>query len=271
MNQNWIFILLLLGSFKTYAWGSLGHQVVCDISWRYSETFVRSMLLSVAKRMGYQTFAESCMWADHIKSKALYKDLKLLHYVNVSKNKGDVASSSCLLQKNNRNQKSKPQCIVTAIDYYQRRINNNELSQRQRDEAVLLIGHFVGDIHQPMHVSYKDDFGGNRRYVVFQGKRLSIHSLWDSDILYCGYKGGWRRLGQTLYQQSLKHSVLPQLSPTVWANESLAVTQKIYRYLPTKLPDSYCDQYHPVALRQLQLAGIRLSQLLFSQLLSPRP
>ena len=40
-------------------------------------------------------------------------------------------------------------------------LNDHYLTFRERSEALWFIGHFVGDIHQPMHVGYPEDRGGN--------------------------------------------------------------------------------------------------------------
>ena len=38
---------------------------------------------------------------------------------------------------------------------------------RERAEALWFIGHFVGDVHQPMHVGYPEDRGGNDHKLKF--------------------------------------------------------------------------------------------------------
>ena len=46
------------------------------------------------------------------------------------------------------------------------------------------MGHFVGDIHQPMHVGYPEDLGGNRHFLTFKnGKKTNMHKLWDGQII----------------------------------------------------------------------------------------
>ena len=48
--------------------------------------------------------------------------------------------------------------------------------------ALKFLGHFVGDVHQPMHVSFQDDRGGNS--VDTTGVCGSnLHSAWDTCLL----------------------------------------------------------------------------------------
>ena len=44
------------------------------------------------------------------------------------------------------------------------------------------LGHWVGDVHQPLHVSFDDDRGGNLVAVTGQC-RFNLHSVWDNRII----------------------------------------------------------------------------------------
>lgn len=253
--------LLLLPIHTANAWGALGHRVTCDLAWRVSSPIIKTQLAAAAKRMGYKTFAESCVWADRIKGQSKYDHLKTLHYMNVEKSATTVVSSSCFKQR-------APRCVATAIDHYLSRLRKiKKLSQRERDEALLFVSHFVADIHQPLHVSYADDRGGTQRNVVFEGKLLSLHRLWDSELLYCQAVNGkvvsWRNLGNQLFKRQLASQYhQANVSVHVWANESLSITRQLYRVVEKRLPDTYCERYYPIATEQLELAGVRLAKLL---------
>ncbi len=248
---------------STYAWGAFGHQLVCDIAWQESSSSVKTHIQAAAKRMGYKTFAQSCVWADSIKRDATFDRLKPLHYINVSRAQNSVQKSSCLSHKT-------PQCVVTAIDEYAAQAVNDDLPQLIRDQALLLLGHFVADVHQPLHVSYREDRGGTGRHVTFEGKVLSLHYVWDTALLYCqkGQSRSWRKLGRQLHQESIDMRI-GGLSAVLWANESLAITQQVYANLSAnRLPRTYCAQYSPIVKQRLQLAGRRLATLL-AQMLVP--
>jgi hypothetical protein len=267
LMKEWSRLMLLGGlliiSTSVFAWGALGHQVACDLAWRDSSPEIKNLLSAAAKRMSYKTFAESCVWADHIKRQSTYDSIKPLHYINVPRSANTVATSPCLKQ-------AAPQCVITAIDYYLARISDKTLKQKERDQALLLVGHFVADVHQPLHVAYADDKGGTQRRVVFSGKLLNLHSLWDSELLYCQLVSGktpsWRRLGRHWYDAV---SSLDDTMPSVitWADESLALTQQIYASVKQpSLPANYCSRYYPIVQQRLRLAGKRLSRLLAAAL-----
>lgn len=239
-----------------WSWGSLGHRAICDVAWQASDAAIKDRLSASAKRMGYKTFATACLWPDHIRDQKRYDYLKPLHYMNVSRKRAAIPKDPCRDADLKR-----PRCVLSAIDYYKSRWRDSALSQRQRDEALLLVSHFIGDIHQPLHVSFRDDRGGTQKRVIFNGKVISLHRLWDSNLLRCKGNISWRRLGQSLYRQPRDQKAL-ELSPLVWAQESYDITQVIYQNIKRPLPASYCSEFNHVAVERLAVAGLRLSATL---------
>jgi hypothetical protein len=62
-------------------------------------------------------------------------------------------------------------------------LTHPKASKIQKIEALKFLVHFVGDAHQPMHVSRKEDKGGNTIQVRFDNQGTNLHSLWDSKLL----------------------------------------------------------------------------------------
>jgi hypothetical protein len=262
-----VFILISLLTLQTQAWGPLGHKSLCHAAWKASSAELQQKLSQVAERMAYKSFAEACVWADQVRGQMPYDWLAPLHYVNVSRKAQNTSGAHCQYIDFSKSKVDKPDCVLSAIEYFLLRSRDTSLSQRERDEALLLVGHFVGDLHQPLHVAYKDDRGGTKTKVLFNGKAQSLHYLWDNEILYCGYRGSWRNLSKHLLQQMEAFTddtatVNVKASITQWADESLVLTRSIYANFQKKLPKAYCDQYHSLAIERLALAGKRLQRLL---------
>jgi hypothetical protein len=69
-------------------------------------------------------------------------------------------------------------CIVTAIANYTIRASDLTLSVEEREEAIKFLIHLVGDIHNPLHVGFEEDLGGNLIHLSDPvGK--SLHNVWD--------------------------------------------------------------------------------------------
>src|SRR6202042_1022788 len=57
-----------------------------------------------------------------------------------------------------------------------------EPGQAGKLASLKFLGHWVGDIHQPLHVSFEDDRGGNNIAVTGEcGSNL--HSAWDTCLV----------------------------------------------------------------------------------------
>jgi hypothetical protein len=116
-------------------------------------------------------------------------------------------------------------CAVVAIQRYARYIAlpRSSTSSRERERRVLalrFLGHFVGDLHQPLHVGFAEDLGGNRINVLWDTGPSNIsknlHSVWDSEIL--------RRAGLTSQTQDgpILNAEITQAELTQWRNFNIA-------------------------------------------------
>ncbi len=51
----------------------------------------------------------------------------------------------------------------------------------------MYLGHWIADLHQPLHVSFKDDIGGNSIQTTglctYRGNPSKLHSIWDTCII----------------------------------------------------------------------------------------
>ncbi|KAG8382886.1 hypothetical protein BUALT_Bualt05G0125900 [Buddleja alternifolia] len=50
-------------------------------------------------------------------------------------------------------------------------------------EALLFLSHFIGDIHQPLHVGFRSDKGGNTIKVTWFNRKDVLHHVWDTDLI----------------------------------------------------------------------------------------
>merc|ERR1712060_139947 len=99
--------------------------------------------------------------------------------------------------------------------------------------------HYVGDCHQPMHVAYTDDKGGNNFDVSFFGHSTNLHSVWDGQIIDRYLNGSkWPDLATELTNWANSHSqqrswIQAETNEVVWANESFSVAQNVaYNFIP---------------------------------------
>ncbi len=101
--------------------------------------------LCPAQRIGPEKhFAVACAWPDNVRDQKRYEHTKPWHFVNIPRSATSVSASDC----------PKQGCLLSAITEMQQRLQNKPDTDGQ---ALLFLGHFIADLHQPMHVSYFDD------------------------------------------------------------------------------------------------------------------
>ncbi len=175
----------------TYAWGTEGHEIVATIAQVYLHPTaldgVCRLLNPNSTALPPCHLANVATWADDIKNQPRYKYSKLLHYINAV---DDYPPSTCVFP-GPRGWNS-PFNVLSGIrnttnilwDYV-----HGKDTRTRAEEALKFLIHFLGDMHQPLHLSGRD-VGGNAVKVTFAGEPTSaslfkqfIPSLYPSYLL----------------------------------------------------------------------------------------
>lgn len=103
--------------------------------------------------------------------------------------------------------------------------------------------HFMGDAHQPMHICFSIDRGGNSFVVSWYGNCTNLHSTWDSKIIIKYLNGArWPTLANELITTLRNHPAVVSrwtrdLSAVSWMNESLSMCRMLaYNFEPGFYP-----------------------------------
>lgn len=169
-----LLLLLTLTSHAT-AWGTLGHDTVAFIA----QSFVSSKTATFAQTLLNDTstayLANVATWADSYRYTTEGAFSAPLHYIDAM----DTPPSSCNVDY----ARDCPEegCVVSAISNYTTRVQNTNLALVERQKALKWIVHFLGDIHQPLHVENLE-VGGNNIAVTFDGTSTNLHHIWDSNM-----------------------------------------------------------------------------------------
>ncbi|CUA88614.1 S1/P1 nuclease [Pseudidiomarina woesei] len=238
---------------SAHAYGGIGHHAFCEITYTLVQPATRARLdAMVAEHPDYDDFGSICSWADHIKSNDQWDWAKPHHYVNFPRSEAKVRPENC----------SDKGCILSAIQHHY-----DVLKHDPNDwVALAFLVHFMGDLHQPMHVSFADDLGGNRASLVYFDQPTNLHRLWDTDML--AQRGGEQSSAKA---QELTKELEPLAPLSVnpeqtlaWANESAAITRRIYSNYREgqEIADDYTAQWGPVLEQRMQQGAQRLAAIL---------
>ena len=259
-------VLLILSPLdKASAWGADGHRLICAMAEAKLTPEAKSML-SETLRMGKfldnnadEEFPEACLWPDkarHTTHKGSYEE----HFINVPKSEDSVDLARDCAALN---------CVATAIQrnlVYLSRDAQDKREKARKAAALRFLAHFVGDLHQPLHVGNGEDWGGNKIRVNWYGKKANLHGIWDYEIL--------KKAGIT-YPDSLEY--LQEIKPEDSASDVLAWIRTSFRlardnaYKDTEgnliasgdtLGDAYFERAKPIVMSQISLSSSRLAYLL---------
>ncbi len=283
--------LLLLAVFASpaMAWGKFGHVTVCEIAYRESTPIAREMVTRLIAAHGEHTsFNRACLVADRFP-----RTRPSAHFVNYPREQETVVDEECGTGK---------ECVISAIEDDFIKLADQSLSDAERGLALVLLGHWVGDIHQPLHVSFADDRGGNKIDKSGKCSADNLHAVWDNciverKVLTTRRKSnnlGWSRFTRAyraadeLQTQisDIQREQWPASKVWEWAAESYEIVRlpevkycelrdglcaysdgsDLYGPGVSKrnvqIDDEYLERFAPLVETQLMKAGVRLAAMI---------
>lgn len=162
-------LLVAIFTQAAWGWGALGHMVVGQIAENNLSPEARQ---AIHKLLPDLSLADVANWADSVKNTPQWIHTKPWHFVNVPDGE-DYATT----------EHGHDGDVVQGIIQMVKIIKDAKASQAEKADALKFIVHFMGDIHQPLHVGRPEDQGGNTLRVTFEGRRTNLHSLWDTIMI----------------------------------------------------------------------------------------
>lgn len=255
---------ILAISARAVAWGPDGHQIVAAIA---EQRLSDEAKAAVTELLDGQTMTEVSSWADRARRQEEYRWTGPMHYANLAPGatKFDMARDCAPAED------GAPGCVVSAIEHYRSVLEDDAATHEAKTEALKFLIHFVGDVHQPLHVSFERDRGGNSIKVTFLGHESNLHRVWDEQLIE-SRELPWREYMESL---SSKITVEQQLAwaetdPAVWATESyqLAVSNAYAVPADGVLDEAYVSRNIGVVERRLSQGGVRLA-LVLNEIFAP--
>ena len=153
MNVSALRKFLILGCivmlpFAAMAWGVLGHRIIGQVADSYLSKDAKQEIFKI---LGHESVAMSSNWADFIKSDSTYDYLNTWHYINIAAGKSREQVMAIL--------DADTSAVYARINFLTRELKNKHLEQAKKVMYLRLLIHFVGDIHQPLHVGRPGDRG----------------------------------------------------------------------------------------------------------------
>ena len=241
-----------LTSLPAFAWGQTGHRVTGAIAENHLSPAAKA---AITKLLPNESLAEASTYADEMRSNPSEfwrKTSPPWHYVTVPEHKHyhDVGAPE-------------EGDAFTAIEKYTRVLKDKSASREEKQLALRLVVHFIGDLHQPLHAGNGTDRGGNDVKVRFFWQDSNLHSVWDSKMIDS------KDLSFTEWTRWLDSKISPQdvkawsdTNPETWITESTEIRDTIYPEDANNMSYDYVYDNIPTVKKRLQQAGIRIAAYL---------
>jgi len=257
---------------RAQAWGDDGHRVVGELAWRYLSPTAQAAVTEALTDPGYESLAEAATWPDTFARRfPEFNPMKPFHYVNV-----DPRAPNYQRERDCANG-----CVVTALSQFIALLESREpvLSLAERRRAIYWIAHFMGDLHQPLHIAHPDLKGGTATLLRFfdAPDKRSAHWIWDFGLIERrpsaappvsgpSDQPAFRVLADQLARGLTAEKVRAfqrTTAPEALANEGLVVSRRnAYLQSSDHVDDAYEKSRWPIVAAQLQKAGVRLAAVL---------
>ncbi len=281
MKQTLLTITLILTSTILFAWGPNGHRTVAQVCLDHCSPKAKQ---EIEKILGPNYLTQVATWPDFIRSEPQWNFTKNWHFISVDS--GRTVQQVLDSTKKNASidnvieaielMKSILQDDKTATQQLQDLVNKNKailLSGSIKATALAFLIHFIGDIHQPMHVGKTSDLGGNKISVVFFSKETNLHSVWDGGIIEQEQLSFTEFASFVNKSQMLNKTIWEKDAIEAWATESVKVRNTIYLALyenkdfdkRSNLPSfsyQYQHDFIPYVQERLGAAGFRAAHVL---------
>jgi len=257
------------------AWGQEGHQIVAQIALNMLNSNAINEVNQYEGESG-ETLPAMAPLPDAYDHTSQGRWSAPMHYCNLPRDATSFQMSYC------------PNlCVVKAIQNYTAILSQETPSPCNFDQedgiepcALEFLVHFIGDVHQPLHVGYGDDAGGNKVKVSWYGQSVNLHQVWDEKIIQkwdSSYQDATSDLENMMSQNaSLVQQFAADTNPIDWANESFGyVLSTVYNFTDSysvdsgsvpQLGDVYYNRNLPIVQLRLIAGGVRLGTSLNSLL-----
>jgi hypothetical protein len=293
------------------AWGPLGHSIIASVATKHLSPGAQAHVARILAQGRDADLVSIANWADDVRAAAsgrgpLSDDAEaravnakfptnaLWHFVDLPLGATDYRGVSGFTSVNDV-----VHAIKRCVAVLERAESRTE--DFSKPQALRLLVHFVGDIHQPLHcgtgffdlsdlnrpvlitdpslcVGKSNDRGGNDLFFG-NDPNQELHALWDNSLVFAiGNSADYRSVADSLDSAQPVTQTAGDYHnwPEEWAIDSVRVAHGDYTGIQftsaaidghrlrinVQLPSGYISVNKPVAAEQLAKAGQRLAQLL---------
>lgn len=232
------------------AYSAPGHYIIAKIAFERLDPAIRSNVLQALDGM---TFEQASTWMDEVKRDGQYGHMRTWHFINIPKGEPYKPVPGDNLMN----------ALHRVFDEF---ADGQVLTPEKLRVNTLILFHLIGDLHQPLHVGYAEDRGGNDLQVNINGYGSNLHKVWD-EYLIKTQSVTFESCMQKLEGMTAREIAdMSKIDMVKWWDESRALLDDIYNFSDSgsghKMSSEYLVRMKPVVETLLIKAGLRLAAAL---------
>lgn len=251
MNRFFTLVFAFSACICAFGWSQKGHDVTAYIAEKHLNPRARAAVDSLLQGKSMVYWAN---WLDNASHGMDYAYTKTWHYRN--SDLGVAYEDASVNPKGD---------VINAINQQIAILADSTSSFRDKNLALKILIHCMGDMHQPMHMGYAKDLGGNKVKLKFFDRETNLHSIWDSSLVEYAHKWGY-----TEWQEQIDRATPEQVEIIVngsvddWGKETYKIAVDVYKYFQPGMKVMYdpIARWAPVIEQQLLRGGLRLAHVL---------
>lgn len=272
--------LVLVSAPGARSWSKEGHMMTCRIAQGLLEPEAAEAVHNLLPRSVDGDLSALCTWPDQIRHWYKYRWSSPLHFIDTP----DEACSFDYTRDCHDPKGLEDMCVAGAVrNFTTQLMHYREGSSDRRynfTESLLFLSHFMGDIHQPMHVGFTSDEGGNTIQLRWFRHKSNLHHVWDREIILTALADYYGKDLDAFQEDLQKNFTTGIWSNDVsswgdcddlfscskkWATESINLACKWGYQGVTQgetLSDEYFNSRMPIVMKRIAQGGVRLAMIL---------
>lgn len=251
MKKHLFSLICIFSVLYAHAWSQKGHDVTAYIAEKHLNPAAKAAVDSLLEGKSMVYWAN---WLDNASHSMDYAYTKTWHYKNID---ADTPYEEAPL-----NEKGD---VVRAINEQIAILSDSTSSFRDKNLALKILVHCMGDMHQPMHMGHLKDLGGNKTKLKFFDRDTNLHSIWDSSLVEYAHKWSYTEWQEQIDRATPEEEAVI-VSGTVddWGKQSYGIAKDVYKYFQPGMKVMYdpIARWAPVIEQQLLRGGLRLAFVL---------
>lgn len=247
-------ILLATSGLTALAWGQKGHDVTAYIAENH---LTPTAYAAITELLDGKSMVYWANWLDNASHTPEYAYSKTWHYKNID---DGIKFEEAPLHPDGD--------IIRAIYSQIGVLQDPDATKPDKQLALKMVAHLIGDLHQPMHMGHASDLGGNRWTVNYFGRDSNLHSVWDSSIPESAHKWTYTEWNNQINRPTPEEIsvILDNGTLEKWGEETFDICKEVYSKTPqgTKISYDYVSEWTPTVEQQFLKGGIRLADILNS-------